>query len=164
MIHHGIQTPFDHRNDASGLNLSYTLFPEQLKKHYNYTTFMIGKWHLGMKSKEYLPSSRGFDKFMVYLGCTDYWKHYGDVDINEAGVDLHKIRDYVDIIPGEDEAVYESACVYSSTLYGEKANEWITEHAKTMPDTPWYMYLAFQGTHSANNKFVQAPIDRINKF
>ena len=36
MIHHGIQTPFSHGNDAS--NLSYTLFPEQLKKHYNYST------------------------------------------------------------------------------------------------------------------------------
>lgn len=166
MIHHGIQTPFDHGNDASGLNLSYTLFPEQLKMHYNYTTYMIGKWHLGMKNKEYLPSSRGFDKFYgFYLGCSDYWKHYGDVDDNnEAGVDLHKGGIGLNIMPGEDETVYESACVYSSTLYGEKANEWITEHAKTMPNTPWYMYLAFQGTHSANNKFVQAPMDRINDF
>ena len=83
---------FSHGNDASGLNLSYTLFPEQLKKHYNYSTYMVGKWHLGMKTKAYLPSSRGFDKFYgFYLGASDYWKHYSDVDDNgEPGLDLHQ--------------------------------------------------------------------------
>jgi arylsulfatase A-like enzyme len=166
MIHHGIQTPFDHGNDASGLNLSYTLFPEQLKQHFNYSTYMIGKWHLGMKTKDYLPSSRGFDKFYgFYLGCSDYWKHYGDVDDNgEAGLDLHEGGIELNIPPGEDVPLYNTASQYSTTLYGKKAIEWIDLHAKTKPNVPWYMYLSFQGTHSGNNKFVQAPAKKIEKF
>ena len=45
-----------------------------------------------MKTKDYLPSSRGFSKYYgYYLGCTDYWKHYGDLgDGGEIAVELHQ--------------------------------------------------------------------------
>ena len=48
MMHTGIQTPYGAGDDASGLNLTYTILPEQLKHMFNYTSYMIGKWHLGM--------------------------------------------------------------------------------------------------------------------
>ena len=34
------------------------------------TSYMVGKWHLGMKNGDYLPSARGFSKFMGYGSAT----------------------------------------------------------------------------------------------
>jgi arylsulfatase A-like enzyme len=43
VIHHGIYTPYGMGVDSSGLNLSYTLLPEHLKRTHGYSTYMIGK-------------------------------------------------------------------------------------------------------------------------
>jgi arylsulfatase A-like enzyme len=43
-MHTGIQTPYGAGDDASGLNLTYTLLPQQLKEMFNYTSYMVGKW------------------------------------------------------------------------------------------------------------------------
>ena len=49
--------------DRFGLNLDEVTFGEQLKK-VNYTTGMVGKYHLGQRLA-YLPGNQGFD---FYLG------------------------------------------------------------------------------------------------
>ena len=116
---------------------------------------------------ESVPSVlEGFDKFYgFYLGASDYWKHYSDVDDNgEPGLDLHQGGIGLNREPGDDQAVYSSASQYSTTLYANKAIEWIGDHARERPQVPWYMYLAFQGTHSSNNKFLQAPVHKIEEF
>ena len=41
---------------------------------HRYKTHMIGKWHLGHFSMEYLPGARGFDTFYGYL--TDTVKYF----------------------------------------------------------------------------------------
>jgi len=60
-------------------SLSYTLLPEHLQTSYGYTTAMVGKWHLGMKTTAYLPSSRGFnDSFVFYqvtIGLSIHGQH-----------------------------------------------------------------------------------------
>lgn len=162
-MHTGIQTPFGSGDDASGLNLSYTLLPEHLKQRHNYTNYMIGKWHLGMKTKNYLPSSRGFDKYFgYYLGCTDYWKHYGDLnDGGNIAVDLHEGGVGLGLPAGEDRPLYNTSGEYSTSLYANVASDWISKHDQKQP---MFMYFAFQGAHSANNKFVQAPKDLIARF
>jgi|EP01046_Picozoa_sp_COSAG06_P035780 arylsulfatase A-like enzyme len=43
VIHHGVFTPYGGGDDASGLNLTYTLLPAHLKNAYNYATYMVGK-------------------------------------------------------------------------------------------------------------------------
>eukprot|EP00939_MAST-03C_sp_MAST-3C-sp1_P003623 g3623.t1 len=157
MMHTGIQTPYGAGDQASGLNLSYTLLPEQLKLQFNYTNYMIGKWHLGMKNAAYLPSARGFDKFNgYYLGCSDYWKHYGDLgDNEEIALDWHEGGRLLGLEPGVgDRGLYNTSGQYSTEMYADTASRWIQEHDTSVP---FFMYLAFQGAHSANNKFVQAP-------
>jgi arylsulfatase A len=47
-----------------GLNLNEITIAEHLKKNANYSTAIVGKWHLGQR-KVYLPGNRGFD---FYLG------------------------------------------------------------------------------------------------
>merc|ERR1719408_1060752 len=48
---------------SAGLPINETTLAEQMKKA-NYSTAMMGKWHLGQRAR-YLPGSRGFD---YYLG------------------------------------------------------------------------------------------------
>ena len=83
VIHHGIYTPYNNGNAASGLNLSYTLLPQHLKASYGYACYAVGKWHLGVKSPAYLPSHRGFDRYFgFYSGVMDYWTHAQSVDVD----------------------------------------------------------------------------------
>ena len=163
MMHTGIQTPYGAGDDSSGLNLTYTTLPEQLKLQYNYTSYMIGKWHLGMKAKAYLPSSRGFEKYYgYYLGCSDYWKHYGDLsDRGETAVELHLGGTLLNRPAGEDLPLFNTSGKYSTSLYASVASTWIQQHDQR---DPMFLYIAFQGAHSANNKYVQAPDELIKKF
>ena len=47
------------------------ILPERLKAA-GYATAMVGKWHLGMRSRAYLPQHRGFDRFYgYYTGVQD---------------------------------------------------------------------------------------------
>jgi arylsulfatase A-like enzyme len=64
--------------------------PEYLKE-LNYSTFLLGKWHLGSYTPEYFPTRRGFDYFYGYLtGGVGYWDHtHGgghDWQRNEVGL------------------------------------------------------------------------------
>ena len=126
---------------------------------------MIGKWHLGQKYKGYLPSSRGYDKYYGYYhGCSDYWKSYGDrQDNGEIGLDLHLGgSSKFGFTPGEDMPVYNASDGYSTIQYANIASKWIMEHDEKT--SPFFMYFAFQGAHSANNQFLQAPADLISRF
>ncbi|MFN2438383.1 MAG: sulfatase [Chitinophagaceae bacterium] len=45
-------------------------------KTVNYTTAIIGKWHLGLKNKHSSPTDHGFDKFYGFKGgAIDYYYH-----------------------------------------------------------------------------------------
>src|SRR6476646_2988553 len=57
--------------DAFGLPLTETLFPQRMKA-LGYATCCIGKWHLG-GTKEYLPMARGFDEFYGTVANTTYY-------------------------------------------------------------------------------------------
>ncbi|WP_432798634.1 sulfatase [Poriferisphaera sp. WC338] len=48
-----------------GIPLSLTTLPEQLQSQ-NYTTALVGKYHLGMHEKQ-TPNNRGFDHFFGFL-------------------------------------------------------------------------------------------------
>ncbi|KAL3916177.1 MAG: hypothetical protein SGILL_005299 [Bacillariaceae sp.] len=46
-----------------GLNLEEITIAEHLKEHANYSTAIVGKWHLGSR-EVYLPGNRGFDHYL----------------------------------------------------------------------------------------------------
>ena len=116
MMHHGIQTPFHAGDSASGLNLSYTILPEQLEK-IGYKTMMVGKWHVGMKTPEYLPSSRSFHRYFGYYnGASDYWKHYSADWKNTSALDMHKGGVDLGIPAGKDIPLYNTSGQYSTFL------------------------------------------------
>lgn len=170
IIHHGVYTPFGAGNDAEGLNLTYTLLPQHLKQDYGYRTFMLGKWHLGMKTEDYLPSHRGFDRYFgYYSGVMDYWTHGGSGPWpHSGGLDLHLGGSDFNITGPEDQPVYGTHGQYSNQMFAAKAAEWIDDYDRSTTgskgEAPLFIYFAFQGCHSGDNSYVQAPKDRIKRF
>lgn len=65
-----------------GVGLEEKLLPQYLKEG-GYSTYMIGKWHLGFFEENYAPHKRGFDSFFGYLGdYLDYFNQSSYHDVN----------------------------------------------------------------------------------
>lgn len=56
--------------DAVALSLAEVTIA-QLFKQAGFATSMVGKWHLGHKSSEFLPTQRGFDEYLGILYSND---------------------------------------------------------------------------------------------
>ncbi len=71
-MHHGViraATPY-------GVPLRFKFMPEYLTSAFNYSSHMVGKWHLGHFRSQYLPMSRGFQShFGYWTGKEDYFQH-----------------------------------------------------------------------------------------
>eukprot|EP00117_Sycon_ciliatum_P046160 scpid70267/ scgid33095/ Arylsulfatase J len=106
--HHAHQWNIVPQTVPLGLNLNFTAMPAKLKQA-GYSTHMIGKWHLGLKSEDYLPVNRGFDTMTGFLTggedhntqkvqCgTDFWTNKAP-DSRNGTYDAYTYRDVVDEI------------------------------------------------------------------
>jgi len=129
-------------NVPHGLPTWLTTLPDVLQSM-GYTTYGVGKWHLGYCNESYVPTSRGFDHFYgFYLGSVDYWSHrtsekgpYGTGKYN--GFDF---RDDGERVEGEG-----IDGVYTSALFKDRLTKIVKEHNSA---DPMYLYLAFQLPHS----------------
>lgn len=60
--------------------------PESLKR-FNYSTHLVGKWHLGASSKNHTPTARGFDTHFGYWnGFIGYFNHVLEERFNSTTV------------------------------------------------------------------------------
>jgi len=72
-IRYGLSHKNLHGAHATCLSLNEKLLPAELKDA-GYSTYAIGKWHLGFAANECLPTRRGFDSFYGYLnGAQSYY-------------------------------------------------------------------------------------------
>lgn len=137
---YGLQTAVIPSVSAYGLDTTEWLMPQCLKEA-GYRTAIIGKWHLGHADKKYWPRQRGFDyQYGAMIGELDYFTH------SEHGV-LDWFRD--------NEPVKEEG--YTTTLIGKDAARLIEQHN---PDTPLYLYLAFNAPHTP----YQAPKEYVDRY
>ena len=140
-------------HDANGgrpgreLAKSETTLAERMKAA-GYATGIVGKWHLGTTSAEYLPTGRGFD---TGVGTTGNLGEGNGPLFYEGGT-------FIDDLPGAP---------VTSPVYAEKAAAFIEGHRAE----PWLLYVAFNAVHSpivateaALAEFVSLPDRRAREY
>ncbi len=124
----GLQTGVIRPYEKRGLPLEERLLPQGLKAA-GYTTAIVGKWHLGLFQKEYLPTSRGFDhQYGHYCGAIDYFTHE-----REGGFDWHK----------DDRECRDEG--YSTHLVATEAVRLINRFKN---EQPFFLYVPFNAVHT----------------
>lgn len=124
----------------TGLPLDQKILPQYLKDM-GYQTSLVGKWHLGFRQREYLPTSRGFDSFYGHLtGGIGYWDH-----VHGGGYDWNR----------NEEVLREEG--YATHLM---ANEAVRVIKDRNPDEPLFLYAAFSAPHLPN----EAPEETIASY
>lgn len=112
-------------HELLGLHVNEITIADLLKEQ-GYSTFMVGKWHLGEKP-QFHPCNRGFDHFFGMLG--------GGSSYNPGTAK--------DILNNFDPADYVSL-PYLTDAFGDKACEFIRENK----DSPFFLYLSFNAPHT----------------
>ncbi|XP_077983195.1 arylsulfatase B-like [Glandiceps talaboti] len=123
---------------------TYLPFLPKKLKDLGYSTYGVGKWHLGFCNESYIPGgpNRGFDHYFgFYQGGATYYEHVNNengpgFNGRYVGYDLHD--------DGKNVGVH-AACQYTSVLFEEKVLTNIEEHD---PSEPMFHYVAFQLPHS----------------
>jgi arylsulfatase A-like enzyme len=124
-------------NNRRGLPLHYPIMAESFKKA-GYTTWMLGKWHLGgsrsnhFNTSDYLPHNRGFDHFYGHLNGT-----------------LHYISHRMGASNGPKDWWRNGVAVNEEGFQTELlANEAIELIEKRDTETPFFLYLAYHAPHT----------------
>ena len=103
-----------------------------------YKTHMIGKWHLGHHSPQYLPTARGFDTFTGFVDSENYYFSKKSPSNDR----------FVDFMVSNEDCYYTyngpSIHNYSTHLYKDLAVQIIENHDTT---SPLFLYMAFNAVH-----------------
>jgi arylsulfatase A-like enzyme len=92
-----------------------------------YRTFMSGKWHVGTKD----PTRRGFEQYFgTLISASTYW-------------DASK---YLRLPEGSKARSYDQESFYGTDALTDYALDFLGE-ARTTPDQPWFLYLAYNAPH-----------------
>jgi arylsulfatase B/arylsulfatase I/J len=147
-IHSGLQDGVIDPTSPYGLPLLDVLLPQDLKRA-GYDTHLIGKWHLGFYTPEYLPTVRGFDTFLgYYLGSEDYFFHnrtYNGV----SGYDLLK----------QTTPIFRNN-TYSTYVFGNESLDILKYYDAQSDPNPFFLFVSFQTMHTP----LQAPADIVRSF
>ena len=107
-----------------GLDLAERTFADRLRD-LGYATGIVGKWHLGSETPEYLPNARGFDEFYGLL---------------PHGISAKK---GVKPVPMYRNATEVEQPADHTVAFGKEAEAFIGRHKAK----PWMLYCAFTAVH-----------------
>ena len=160
---------------ACGINTNYEFLPKMLatKTSTSYTSYALGKWHLGFLNDSYTPTWRGYDAYAgYYSGAEEHFTH------KKAGLG-HNFFDLANstgangpVLPCRAHAgapIGDS--LYSSYLYGNESVRLIRKHAResrvvaanantASPAKPLFMFIAWNNVHAP----CEAPQQYIDQF
>lgn len=126
----GLEEPLTSAGQRLGLPPEHPTLPSLLKA-VDYTTALIGKWHLG-SLPNYGPLKSGYDRFFGnYGGALDYFTH-------KPGVGEHVPRDLY-----EGEVPVQRVGYYTHIL-ADEASQYLRDHAQQQP---FFLSLHFTAPH-----------------
>jgi arylsulfatase A-like enzyme len=123
-----------------------------------YTTVAVGKWGLqgegpGLDSPATwpaYPTKRGFDSFFGYARHNDGHEHYPKEAPYTQGRIPKQVWDGInDVTPQLDKC-------YTGDLWTAWAKHWIVDHQRTNATQPFFIYLAYDTPHAAQELPTQA--------
>ncbi|XP_070178590.1 arylsulfatase J-like [Littorina saxatilis] len=132
----GLQNSAIRNGVADYLPLNLTLLPQRLRE-LNYSTHLIGKWHLGHCRVDATPTYRGFDSFFgLYSSANDY---YTKMTLPGATFALgrppaYDLRLNLDVYNSSEEE-------YETDLFTQRAVNLIANHSTEIP-----LYISLQYT------------------
>ena len=126
--HHVHQSNIDPPGVPLGLNINMMTLPAKLKQA-GYSTHIVGKWHEGFFSEEYVPVNRGFDTSSGFLtGAEDHMNQTRD-----CATDFWK-----------DKAFDSRNGSYDAYIYRKDLTNIISGHD---PNNPFFLYLPLHNVH-----------------
>ena len=146
-VHDGVQTP------SAGYLSSDELTLPQLLKRYGYSTYHVGKWHLGMHApstnqENFSPTSRGYD---VNIGGG----HYG---APATFFDPYHIPER----PGYKKMPLSSRKKgeYLTDRLTDEAILLLKKHRANKKHEPFFLTMAYYAVHTP----IEAPVERVKEF
>lgn len=108
-----------------------------------YATSAIGKWGLQGAPKKNgspaewpaYPTKRGFDDFYGYVRHKDGHFHYPKEDQREIWDNDREVASDLDLC-------------FTTDLFTARAKKWISEHSRSTPDKPFFLFLAYDTPHA----------------
>ena len=126
-----------------GLPLKETILPQVLQR-YGYKNYMVGKWNLGHYSSNYLPTARGFDEYLGFLGAEEFYWSKAKIDNINLTDFIHSNRTCYDKYSHVGDET-----MYSTKLYEAKMLDIIDTHDFTV--NPMFLYFSSQAVHAPFN-------------
>lgn len=135
-LQYGLDGPLGH---GEVLPLDLKLLPQWLREA-GYQTWLVGKWHLGLREEAALPNARGFDHYYGFMGgYVDYYTH-----VFFDGLDWQR----------NGQSVREEG--HTTHLLTQEALALIEERDR---DAPFFLYLAYNAPHTPLQTISGSPYD-----
>jgi len=137
--------------EIGGIPIGQPTLANWLSEFGAYSTYAVGKWHLGYANTQLTPKAKGFQHFFgFYQGAIDYvTKIYNDIEYGPLAVyDFFEDEEACyDIIESEQNTMY---------LYADKIDDYLRAEARKVRKaerngemaSPFFMFAALQSMHA----------------
>jgi arylsulfatase A-like enzyme len=99
----------------------------EVLKAADYRTFLSGKWHVGTPD----PTRHGFEQYFgTLISAQTFWDPAQYLRLPQGGKTRH----------------YDADAFYATDATTDYASDFL-EEARTTPDQPWFLYLAYHAPH-----------------
>lgn len=134
-----LHNPLDSVSGYAGIPRNMTTLATKMKEG-GYATHVVGKWNVGMATRDHTPEGRGFDSSLIYFSSSNdyYTQHSGQC----SG------KDIVDLWDSGSPAKLLNGTAYEEQIFKDRILSIVNNHVTS---TPLFLYYA--------PHIVHAPLD-----